>query len=420
MWWIDVLIRIISRKRAKRESWGPYSEEGVVEASQVCERWATIPWIQKCHPSDFNQPYSGNSHLFWCVSAYVIMHPRKTNVVAPSRFRFVYLVAVIIPVMVCAFVWLNHGKVLTASEPPQKSDSSEASPVTKGAPPFANFRLPEKFSLVRSISPTTGRPLPVRNFTVEDWASIARLRDERRDEAMKLIESKAPYSLRCPACGKPNQPSRDACTGCSCKLVQSDAQPLVEDPYAPFFASVQSSPPFRAPPVSPEKFKLTAPGVSRPVASNKYGVVIDDIYGISRDHLLAIPSPSYGVLEDITHLNASHIEMLQGLHKLAVSVLMARYSVKELIIPYMRAGFNVPVSVRRLHMHVVLPPYTHAEIFDNGGPRWNAFDDVIEMLRLDRRVTVNTVATAKSLAYYEEAMKAHLEVVHIYDDGEWM
>lgn len=88
-------------------------------------------------------------------------------------------------------------------------------------------------------------------------------------------------------------------------------------------------------------------------------LVFDDKYGVSENHLDVIPTR---VIEDITKLTANDIPMLEKMYQLGVNELKRRkikYYENLNIEDYVLAGYNYPVSVKHLHLHVALPPWFH-------------------------------------------------------------
>jgi len=71
------------------------------------------------------------------------------------------------------------------------------------------------------------------------------------------------------------------------------------------------------------------------------------------------------------------------------------------------AGYNYPVSVKHLHLHMVLPPFRHAKVF--GYPRWHAHQKVIADLKQHGRVVTYAEAPleAEGAAEYARAMQTH-------------
>ena len=117
-------------------------------------------------------------------------------------------------------------------------------------------------------------------------------------------------------------------------------------------------------------------------------IVFDDKYACSPDHLDVIPCE---VFEDIRVLTREHVPMLERLYELGRAEFLSRniawihiakqegqgaqFDIDALI----TAGYNYPVSVKHLHLHCVLPPFTHAKVFQY--PRWHSHAKVLRDLR---------------------------------------
>jgi diadenosine tetraphosphate (Ap4A) HIT family hydrolase len=88
-------------------------------------------------------------------------------------------------------------------------------------------------------------------------------------------------------------------------------------------------------------------------------LVFDDKYGVSENHLDVIPTK---VITDISSLTDLDIPMLEGLYNHGLNEFKSRQNVKEKfgdenLDDYITAGYNFPVSVAHLHLHMVLPPF---------------------------------------------------------------
>lgn len=102
---------------------------------------------------------------------------------------------------------------------------------------------------------------------------------------------------------------------------------------------------------------------------------------MSSNHLDIIPVV---VIDDVLSLNSSHIEMLDNMYKLGLDEMKRRIASKQNthiglfdannLEDYVVAGYNFPVSVKHLHLHFVLPPFTHEKVFQY--PRWHSHKKV--------------------------------------------
>ena len=77
---------------------------------------------------------------------------------------------------------------------------------------------------------------------------------------------------------------------------------------------------------------------------------------------------------------------------------------------YVVAGYNFPVSVKHLHLHMVLPPFKHKKVFQY--PRWHPHDKVVKDLETHGEVRdyERHPNEEEGTASYSRAMKLHSEV----------
>lgn len=116
-------------------------------------------------------------------------------------------------------------------------------------------------------------------------------------------------------------------------------------------------------------------------------VQFDDKFPVSEHHLDVIPT---AVFPDITALDASHVPMLERLYALGRAEFLRRniawlpkdgaFDINELV----TSGYNYPVSVKHLHLHMVLPPFKHEKCFQY--PRWHSHAKVLRDLRTHGKV----------------------------------
>jgi len=112
----------------------------------------------------------------------------------------------------------------------------------------------------------------------------------------------------------------------------------------------------------------------------RFFVEFDDKFPVSENHLDIIPTAVY---PDITALDASHVPMLERLYALGKAEFLRRsidwLPQGEDIDGLVTAGYNYPVSVKHLHLHMVLPPFKHEKCFQY--PRWHSHAKVLRDLR---------------------------------------
>ena len=146
-------------------------------------------------------------------------------------------------------------------------------------------------------------------------------------------------SRSCPACSKPNTASVTACTKCSTPL---DGIPLEETAGTAFDALLRAldalDPPSAAFPRAVEGHTV------RRVSAD--AVVFDDKYKIAPEHVLAVPRRRPD-LEDAGRLGRADAPLVRHLWREAHAAMAGRGRGPLL------SGFNLPVSVPLLHLHMV-------------------------------------------------------------------
>jgi len=119
-------------------------------------------------------------------------------------------------------------------------------------------------------------------------------------------------------------------------------------------------------------------------------LIFEDKWKVSEYHLDAIPIE---VIKDIKALTTAHIPLIEKLYYQGLQIL-ENYHVPlfkdKKIADFVISGFNDPVSVPHLHLHLVLPPLAHTNAFKY--PRWHSYNKVIEDLKMHGRV----------ITYYEK------------------
>lgn len=218
------------------------------------------------------------------------------------------------------------------------------------------------------------------------------------------------YSLVCPNCDKPNSLHVKFCTGCSLTLAPEDRR---EVPANIFLDIVKGN-------VGTTVIRLRTPEIC----------VFDDKFPVSENHIDVIPtclaadSPQFGadgkapneplkfdeIIVDITSLTSQHLPLLERLYKAGKDEFMRR--IREGQVPWWHssvflssrecvrahrycllhqkntdsddfdeiviAGFNFPVSIPHLHLHMALPPFRHEKVF--GFPRWHSYKSIHQQL----------------------------------------
>eukprot|EP01112_Ceratiomyxa_fruticulosa_P022832 TRINITY_DN8494_c0_g1_i1.p1 TRINITY_DN8494_c0_g1~~TRINITY_DN8494_c0_g1_i1.p1 ORF type:complete len:321 (-),score=48.97 TRINITY_DN8494_c0_g1_i1:134-1096(-) len=175
------------------------------------------------------------------------------------------------------------------------------------------------------------------------------------------------YKLICRMCSKPNSITVNKCTSCSFKLKPEDVAR-----------------------VNPNVFMDIIDGkneVHEVVFRDSEIVIFKDKFPISKHHFDAVPT---SVIPDITHLNSSHVQLLDKLFNQGVKIfeemeipLFRNKNIRDFVI----SGFSLPVSVFHLHLHLVLPPLYNLSQFKY--PRFHMFNKVKRDLINHGRVISN-------------------------------
>jgi diadenosine tetraphosphate (Ap4A) HIT family hydrolase len=188
-------------------------------------------------------------------------------------------------------------------------------------------------------------------------------------EAMQVLNSgkavgeKGPM-LVCPVCEKANTTSVKDCTYCGFPLTKEDLRLVSLNPFLDVLA-----------------------GRGKNIIRYKDAeiCVFDDKFPISDNHVQVIPVEP---IADITHLGEGHLRLLKRMYECGLQVLTKRE-----ISPIFRqhdpaffliTGFNYPVSVFHLHLHMVLLPLYHLGGFKY--PRFHPFHKVLKDLQTYGRV----------------------------------
>eukprot|EP01080_Neovahlkampfia_damariscottae_P005201 gene5201-8807_t len=222
-----------------------------------------------------------------------------------------------------------------------------------------------------------------KDFTKEELEIIEKERNEKPDIEM---DSKKQYGIVCPACTKPNSISVNFCTGCSFGTTKKDIQQLPDNVFMNIILGKDST---------------------VPLYRDDHFLVFNDKFGVSENHLDVIPTK---VIEDITFLTKEDIPLLKKLYELGLKEFESRniekYKGKDLK-EFITAGYNYPVSVKHLHLHIVLPPFKHKKVFQY--PRWHSMSKVISDLEKYGKVKTYDIEPNddEGKEEYERAIKTH-------------
>lgn len=216
-------------------------------------------------------------------------------------------------------------------------------------------------------------------FTTEQLASI-----ESARAIHGIIEQKPGfnYGSICRACTKPNTITVTFCTGCGFPSTAADIDQLPDNIFL-------------------ELVRGKDIGAVVRYRSADY-IVFDDKFPVSDNHIDIIPTTVY---IDISILTREHIPIIKQLYILGRQELIENRSLSwlqlainnntnnstdrdSIIDSFITAGFNYPVSVKHLHLHMALPPFKHEKIVQY--PRWHSYNKVLTDLELYGQVRLYT------------------------------
>jgi diadenosine tetraphosphate (Ap4A) HIT family hydrolase len=206
-----------------------------------------------------------------------------------------------------------------------------------------------------------------KEYTEKEFAVI----DEEREACKKSFtrDNKVEYALVCRACLKPNRLGAEKCTRCYFECNEWDIAKVSGNVFLDILEGRNKD--------------------TEILFRNERVAVFDDKFGVSQHHLDAIPIEA---IQDVTFLGREHLPLLEEMLQSGLSVFYKRgltekggefENVKDLK-QILVAGFNCPVSVKHLHLHLVLPPFTHRNCFDSW--RWLSYQKVVRDLEQHGRV----------------------------------
>lgn len=224
-----------------------------------------------------------------------------------------------------------------------------------------------------------------KSFSAEQLAAIESARAAARAAGPLVMDPAGTYGSICRACTKPNSVSVDFCTGCSFPAAPEDVVRLADNIFLELVRGKD----------------IGAVVCHRDAEF----VVFNDKFPVSENHLDVIPTAVYA---DCTVLTAEHIPMLERLYELGKAEFRSR-SLPWLpsdadLDSLITAGYNYPVSVKHLHLHMVLPPFRHEKVFQY--PRWHSHQKVIADLKTKGKVQLycDSPNDAEGAAEYQRAM----------------
>jgi diadenosine tetraphosphate (Ap4A) HIT family hydrolase len=196
-----------------------------------------------------------------------------------------------------------------------------------------------------------------KDFTSDDLNVIEKERKSQHEKNETRDTTKT-YGIVCRACTKPNTLTVNFCTGCGFTATEDDVQALPENVFMDI---------------------IIGKDTTKPLWRDENYLIFNDKFGVSPDHVDVIPSK---VILDITSLTRDDIPMLERLYEIGLDEFksrnLERFAGKDLR-DYITAGYNFPVSVKHLHLHMVLPPFKHKKVF--GWPRWHSHQKIVSELK---------------------------------------
>jgi len=239
-----------------------------------------------------------------------------------------------------------------------------------------------------------------KTFTPEKLAEIEKAREAVRAAGGVTVDAKGTYGIVCRACTKPNSVHVPFCTGCSFPATKEDIQKLPDNVFLAIVNGSDSGTPV--------------------LYRDEEMLVFNDKFGVSSNHIDVIPIK---VIDDITSLTKDHVGLLERMYECGKKLLMARnipWLQGQNIDDFISAGYNYPVSVKHLHVHLIMPPYTHNKILQY--PRWHSHAKVVNDLKTHGAAQLynKTPNDAEGKAVYDRAMAAQdkaRELIAIHGGG---
>jgi len=232
-----------------------------------------------------------------------------------------------------------------------------------------------------------------KSFTADQLAAIEKARKDTEAKGDLKIDPKGTYGIVCRACTKPNAPNATFCTGCSFPATKWDLLRLPDNVFL-------------------QVIKGEAVGTKVHYRDEKV-LVFDDKFGVSDNHIDVIPIAVY---EDVTVLTAAHVPLLEEMYATGKKQLESRnlpWLKGQDIDAFISSGYNFPVSVKHLHVHMILPPFKHNKILQY--PRWHNHHKVVADLKKDGKVHLYNEHPneTEGKAEYDRAMKNQEKALEI-------
>jgi len=232
-----------------------------------------------------------------------------------------------------------------------------------------------------------------KSFSKEKLAEIEKARKDVEAKGEPVRDPKGTYGSVCRACTKPNAIHVTFCTGCSFPASKWDIQRLPDNIFLEMVKGVD---------------------VGAKVHHRDADILVfDDKFGVSDNHLDVIPTK---VFDDITVLTADQIPLLELMYKRGKEEFAKRniaWLKDQNMDDFISAGYNYPVSVKHLHIHMIMPPFKHHKILQY--PRWHPHPKVIADLRKYGKVRLydQHPDDAAGKATYDQAMDNEKRVLEL-------
>uniref|UniRef100_A0A6A7G4H4 thiamine phosphate synthase n=1 Tax=Hirondellea gigas TaxID=1518452 RepID=A0A6A7G4H4_9CRUS len=237
-------------------------------------------------------------------------------------------------------------------------------------------------------------------LTAERLEEISKKRNQTRQRILSQSDSKDSENFDpqkvalkkvCPLCQKPNALQVTQCRPCSFPLSEWDITGVSSNPFLRIISGEDS--------------------LTEVVYRDSEVIIFNDQFGVSAHHLQSVSTASYS---GVTVLTEEHIPLLERFYELGIKELesrnLAEYQSRS-IRDHVVAGYNIPGSVEHLHLHLVLPPFHHENVFEY--PRWHSHAKVIHDLKTSGRVIpyAEVPNVDEGRIVYENAIRDHRELI---------
>lgn len=230
-------------------------------------------------------------------------------------------------------------------------------------------------------------------ITAEQLQQIKRSRLQKISNSPSNNKKYSRY--KCPVCMKPNLLTQTSCNSCDFELAPHDIVDYKDNVFINIINGQDKE--------------------HRVLYRNKDFMFIKDKFGISNYHIDAIPT---SIIEDIRYINTSHIYLIKDMYNTGIRILSdqlhldgVRHTYPKDIKEVLISGFNFPVSVEQLHLHMILPPLYHTNSFKY--PRWHPYKKVIRDLETLGHVSIQTHETDDQNLTSQHEIQKHYKLFKI-------